>query len=277
MATNYSDKEREFLESLEDDTGRDLAAWMVAIKAQNLEHRNDIIDWLRHQGFMFSRASWLERIHHNGGRPIYLDAGPVKLQIPRGARSEASPTSQATQAPGTAARAPDPEPEIVFTPPPARDTGASTAAAPTATSVPGPDRGRAERPATEPSVPPPDEDDPAALDDLIARAKAYRPLAQLVLAEITRAVPAAVPRPKGSHVVITAQHAFAALGIGPKELRLALDLGPHPFDETVKPAKFAGTPPPNSQFLTHMVVLTDARQVSQALLGLVKEAAARKS
>ena len=26
---------------------------------------------------MFSKASWLERIHHNGGRPIYADAGKI--------------------------------------------------------------------------------------------------------------------------------------------------------------------------------------------------------
>ncbi len=71
MSTDYREKEREFLDSLKDDTGRDVREWMAAISEQNLPHRNDIIDWLRQQGFMFSKASWLERVHHNGGKPIY--------------------------------------------------------------------------------------------------------------------------------------------------------------------------------------------------------------
>ena len=66
MSTDYAAKEREFLDSLKADTGRDLSEWMAAIRAQALPHRNDIIDWLRQQGFMFSRASWLERIHNAG-------------------------------------------------------------------------------------------------------------------------------------------------------------------------------------------------------------------
>ena len=44
---------------------------MAAIAESGRTERNDIIDWLRHQGFQFSWASWLERIHHNGGRLIY--------------------------------------------------------------------------------------------------------------------------------------------------------------------------------------------------------------
>src|SRR5690606_15930506 len=66
-------KERQFIDSLKENTGRDLGEWMQAISAAGLPHRNDIIDWLRHQGLMFSKASWLERIHHNGGIPIYAD------------------------------------------------------------------------------------------------------------------------------------------------------------------------------------------------------------
>ena len=73
MATDFGEKEREFIDGLKENTGRDLGEWMQAISAAGLGHRNDIIDWLRHKGFMFSKASWLERIHHNGGKPIYAD------------------------------------------------------------------------------------------------------------------------------------------------------------------------------------------------------------
>lgn len=78
MSTDYAEMERDFVASLKEDTGRDLAAWMIAIRDCEHSDRNAIIDWLRHQGFQFSWASWLERIHHNGGRLIYGDdAGSV--------------------------------------------------------------------------------------------------------------------------------------------------------------------------------------------------------
>jgi hypothetical protein len=73
MSTDYAEMERDFVASLKEDTGRDLAGWMAAIGECGHSDRNAIIDWLRHQGFQFSWASWLERIHHNGGRLIYAD------------------------------------------------------------------------------------------------------------------------------------------------------------------------------------------------------------
>ena len=41
---------------------------------------------------MFSKASWLERIHHNGGRPIYADAGKINPRAQRAAAREAPGT-----------------------------------------------------------------------------------------------------------------------------------------------------------------------------------------
>jgi Domain of unknown function (DUF5655) len=76
MNSAYAEMEREFVADLAKDTGRDLAGWMSAIAGSGKTERNDIIDWLRHQGFQFSWASWLERIHHNGGRLIYADDPP---------------------------------------------------------------------------------------------------------------------------------------------------------------------------------------------------------
>ena len=62
MAIDYTEKERAFVASLEDDSGTGLAGWMRAIDLAKLEERNAIIDWLRQQGFTFANASWLERI-----------------------------------------------------------------------------------------------------------------------------------------------------------------------------------------------------------------------
>lgn len=245
MSAGYADKEREFLENLEDDTGLDLAAWMAAIKAQGLGHRNDIIDWLRQQGFMFSKASWIERIYHNGGRPIYLDAVPVKGTSPeKPAERPAPPVA-------------DPASEI----PPAAPVSEMPPPAP-APAV------RKDAPAAAA-----DAGDPAALDELLSKAKAYRPLAQFLLAEISRAVAEVQFVAGGSFIEILGPRPFGILGVTAKELRLALDLGGRPVELPWKAAKFPPPSPRTSANLTHMLVLTDARQVNADLMTLVAAAA----
>ena len=81
MAKDEREEEREFLSGLKARTGRDLGEWMAAIAAQGFTDKNEIIDWLREQGLPFARASWLERIHRNGGKPIYL--GPSAEETAR--------------------------------------------------------------------------------------------------------------------------------------------------------------------------------------------------
>jgi hypothetical protein len=229
MATDYGEKERAFIDGLKEATGRDLAEWMAAISAQDLAHRNDIIDWLRQQGFMFSKASWLERIHHNGGRPIYADAAKARVRRPR------------------------------------RDTPASAAP-----SLP--------VPANDVSPPPPPIDPPApsadGLAELVAKAKAYRPLALALIARVKSVRPGARFEPRQSFVAIADPGEFAALGIGSKELRLHLALGEHPTDDLVQKGAPGGGLG-KADALSHMIVLTDARQIDQRLLDLVRLAATR--
>src|SRR6185503_8832093 len=76
MAGDEQEEEREFLAELKARSGQDLAQWMAAIAARGFADKNETIDWLRVQGFPFARASWLERIHSNGGKPIYMDEPP---------------------------------------------------------------------------------------------------------------------------------------------------------------------------------------------------------
>ena len=52
------------------------------LRPSGFADKNETIDWLRAQGFPFARASWLERIHSNGGRPIYVDAPPAPAAGP---------------------------------------------------------------------------------------------------------------------------------------------------------------------------------------------------
>jgi hypothetical protein len=233
MATDFGEKERAFIDGLKENTGRDLDEWMQAISAAGLPHRNDIIDWLRHKGLMFSKASWLERIHHNGGRPIY--AGVPKEAAPK------RPPQRRREAPATSA---SPLP-------------AATPSAPPTLAV----------------LPPPPA--PAGdVDAVLAKAKAYRPLARHVLSKIRAVKPQAELTARENAVAIGDPATFAVLGVTAKELRLHLALGEHPFDEVVRKGQ-AGGGLGKGEALSHMLVLTDARQVDARFMDLIALAAAK--
>jgi len=218
MAADERQEEARFLAELKARSGRDLASWMSAIAAQNFSDKNEVIDWLRGQGFAFARASWLERIYSNGGRPIY-EGVPE-----RPARS-----------------GPKPRPEKASPLPP------------------------------PPSAPRPNPDEAALLELLIAQAKGYRPLYQMLEAEVKRAIPELRRSPAPTHISFGAPAAFASVALNAQEVRLGLALGDRPFDMRLKPAKMKGL----GEDITHMVVLTDARQVNADLISLVLAANAR--
>ena len=252
MTTTYGDKEREFLNALEADTGRTLSQWMDAIRAEGLAERNDIIDWLRRQGFRFSRASWLERVHHNGGKPIYADRPAGE---PRAARRTPTPASAPEQ------RAPVPGRQA--------STGVLGSSVLPTPAAPKPSRPQQQQPAA-PETPRPAADayasaasnvvpitftDPLSpeITSLTAKAKAYHPLADFLLREIAKAVPSARFGVRGQQIVAaSAGREFASLAISARELKLAIAQ--------------AGT-----------VSLTDARQVDAALLDRIKAAATTAS
>jgi hypothetical protein len=238
MAIDYQEKEREFLDSLEADTGRPLDAWMAAISAQNLAHRNDIIDWLRQQGFLFAKASWLERIHHNGGKPIYADGSAPVVVI-----ADADPPRRVLASPvlPVAERPAGPELEA-------------------AKVVPAP-----LVPATATSA--------NDLEALLAQAKAYRPLAQYVLREIATAVPAAQFTARDGFVALSSTREFGVLTITPKELRLGLAMDDAAIEDPLIKARFPKPAPSITRPLTHMAILTDARQVTDALVSAIAAAA----
>jgi hypothetical protein len=214
MARDEQEEEREFLADLEARTGRTLSDWMAAIAAQGFSDKNETIDWLREQGIPFARASWLERIHSNGGKPIYLHQTPKP--------------------------APEVKPPMPLKPQPAASR------APTAREV-------------------------ADLDKLLAAGKGYRPLYQLLEAEARAAVPGLTIMPKAAYISLGAPREFAAVTLHATELRLGLDLGDRAFDLGVQKPRMRGPGPS----ISHMLVLTDARQVNADLLNLIKAANAR--
>lgn len=210
MSADEREEERRFLAELKARSGRDLPEWMAAISAQGFADKNDTIDWLRAQGFPFARASWLERIHTNGGKPIYAHEPPRPV--------------------------PAPAPE-----PPRPKARAMTS------------------------------NEIAQLDQLLAAAKGYRPLYLLLEAEIRRALPGVAIEPKATYISIGRPREFAAITLHATELRLGLDLGDRVFDAQLQKARLKGP----GGAISHMLVLTDARQVNADLLALLAAANAR--
>jgi hypothetical protein len=112
----------------------------------------------------------------------------------------------------------------------------------------------------------------ASLEELLARAKAYRPLAVFLMSAVAKTVPEVRFAARGAHITVAAPAEFAAIGISARELRLGLALGvapPSPALEQLRPANAAARLPPG---MTHFAVLTDARQVDADLLALVAAA-----
>jgi hypothetical protein len=238
MSRNFADMERELIEDLAPRTGRTLADWMAAIDAAGLAEKNAIIDWLRPQGFSFANASWLERIHNNGGRPIYLDRpGHVRPQL---AHIE-TPSTPAR--PGDTSTAP---PAAVDKPRPAPKSAGEDPARPAAAGSP----------------------DPARIVELLARGKAYRPLAEMLIRELRRALPEVQVVATGDLIGFDRPRRLGVLHVAPKELRLALDLGDMPFSDTLVKARVPGAGPS----FTHMLVLSDARQIGQEVMALAQVA-----
>lgn len=245
MSTDPADREREFIAEIAAETGRDLATWMRAIDAEALSDRNATIDWLKAQHVFFNRASramWLERIHHNGGRPVY--DGEVGAIIPAVEPKRVQRVQRIEPAAAPAA---------IAMSEPARQE--ATTAPTTAAAADG---------ARAPVVP----DSTAEIETVLARGKAYRPLAALILSEIRKALPAVITGVADGVIVLGHPGAFATIDPRPKDVRLALILdGDIPGFERARPAGPAAV-------TTHVRVLTDARTIDAALIDLVCKAAA---
>jgi hypothetical protein len=210
MSADEREEEQRFLADLKARSGRDLAEWMAAITAQGFADKNHTIDWLRARGFPFARASWLERIHKNGGRPIYADEAAKLPAAPR--------------------------------PPPERPKGRE-----------------------------PTPKEAAELEKLLGAAKGYRPLYRLLEAEIRRTLPGVGIEPKPGYLSIGRPREFAAVTLHATGLRLGLDLGERAFDASLQQARMKGP----GKAITHMLMLTDARQVNADLAALLVAANAR--
>lgn len=245
MATDYAGKEKEFVASLAADTGRDLEGWMQAITDAGHNHRNDIIDWLRQSGFTFANASWLERIHHNGGRLIYGDdPAPPERAEPRLAKF-VPPRPAPPVSPNIAAAMPTaPVQGHVATVAPSR---LSVVAAPTPIFA-------------------------ADVTELLLAAKGLRPLAMVALQEIIKAIPATAFSVSGPLLMLSAPRPYLALLPNAKALRLYGDFERSGDGRAVRAEAALKTPEKTAPPFTAVLTLIDARLIDSTFAALVQEA-----
>ncbi|HEX5958016.1 MAG TPA: DUF5655 domain-containing protein, partial [Hyphomicrobiaceae bacterium] len=246
----------------------------------------------RGQGLPFARASWLERIHRNDGKPIHQASpspapavvAPVMPQVRapassivalRPASAKAAPVTPTPAAPVQPASdvAPAAQPAAAMATPPRRPEAMAPSPEPPSSAKPEPKAPPPAKKAGRTSVPPLVEPtaDATALAKLVAAAKGYRPLYNFLEAQIRKTIPGVVIAARDRYIAIGAPREFAAVTLHPTEVRLGLDLGDRPFDALLQQAKLRGPGPA----ISHMVVLTDARQVGSELLGLAKTASDR--
>lgn len=244
MSRDFGELEREFISELKARTGRSLDEWMSAIDTIGLRDKNAIIDWLRPQGFTFANASWLERIHHNGGKPIYSvhalggtapPAGPETVPV---FLKAAQPTVAANENVADTS----PPPNAAKPEPPIQPVVPKSLTIPTGAMPP---------------VATPSGDVEAA----ISQGKAYRPLALMVLNEVQRNIPGVSVTARGALIEFANPDVFAVLLVSARGLRLGLAGNGANSVPGLQPARITGAPP----HVTETVILTDARQIDDGL------------
>ena len=110
-------------------------------------------------------------------------------------------------------------------------------------------------------------DEAHLLENQFVKCEAMRPLYEAVAEKITATIGNTQIIPKKTYVSFTANREFAAINIKPKEIRLGMDLGDMPFDETIQKTKLTGPMPR----ISHMVVLTDVSQFYSRIEDLLKQ------
>jgi hypothetical protein len=104
-----------------------------------------------------------------------------------------------------------------------------------------------------------------------AKSAEMRPLYEAFLDFVKKLFPNSSVLPKKTYVSILENREFAAVNIKPTELRIGFDLGDHPFDSTIEKAKLSGPMPR----ISHMFVLTDAKQLDATIVDALRQSHSR--
>lgn len=109
------------------------------------------------------------------------------------------------------------------------------------------------------------------LDNQFAKAGDMRALYDALMDFVKKNFPDATVLPKKTYVSILEKREFGAVNIKAKELRVGLDLGDRPFDDTVSKSKLSGPMPR----ISHMMVVTGEENLNGDLVKFLTESRAR--
>lgn len=110
-------------------------------------------------------------------------------------------------------------------------------------------------------------DEEALLENQFLKCAAMRPLFDHIADQIVSSFQGTQLIPKKTYLSFTAIREFAAINVKPAEIRLGLDLGNEPFTTAIQKSKLTGPMPR----ISHMLVVTDAEMVDEAVLNLIRQ------
>lgn len=105
------------------------------------------------------------------------------------------------------------------------------------------------------------------LENQFVKYENMRPLFNFVSEQILRAVDGSNREVKKTYVSFKKKREFAAVNIKRGEIRLGMDLGERPFDDTVRKVSMTGPMPR----ISHMVVLKDKKDFTFDLIELLQK------
>lgn len=111
------------------------------------------------------------------------------------------------------------------------------------------------------------------LNNQFVKAEEMRPLFDRLVQFILESGPDCRILPKKTYVSVVGKREFAAINIKRNELRLGLDLGDRPFDETVTKARLTGPMPR----ISHQVSITGPESIGDGLVALLRESFERSN
>ncbi len=78
MTKTSQEIEKEFIDRIQEQTGKSLGDWISHLKTTGLSKRNELLNWLKeNEGFRHQEASLLAGIYVNGGKPVYSAPGDL--------------------------------------------------------------------------------------------------------------------------------------------------------------------------------------------------------
>ena len=109
-------------------------------------------------------------------------------------------------------------------------------------------------------------DENILLENKVTKCADVRPFLDTISAKILSHFPGTKLIPKKTYLSFTAVKEFVAINVKPGEIRLGMDLGERPFDDTIQKVKMTGPMPR----ISHMAIIKDEKDFDNIVFDLIK-------